>query len=213
MKRLIIITIILIIIPNISIGAETLIEEQLEVLNLGAFISEGEEYTKEVFENLDVKDMITKTLTGQIDNGIIYKGVLKVLGKEVVSGITILGSILVIIVIHSILKSIGENLGNEGTAKIAYFVEYILIITIIIGNFANIILTVKDTISNLVRIYEYTCTNFNIINNSYRTSCFRHTFATSIDFCNNNNRKYYKFNSFANNYSNNGFEHSFKFIW
>lgn len=51
---------------------------------------------------------------------------------------------------HSILKSIGENLGNDSTSQIAYFIEYILIITIIMSNFANIITSIQNTISNLV---------------------------------------------------------------
>ncbi len=61
-----------------------------------------------------------------------------------------LGSILVIIIIHSILKSIGENLGNDSVSKIAYFIEYILIITIVLNNFAGIIKSIQNTISNLV---------------------------------------------------------------
>lgn len=80
----------------------------------------------------------------------LYKTLLKLLGKEIVTSITTLGSILVIIIIHSILKNISESLSNASVAKVAYFIEYILIITIIIGNFGNIIISVKDTISNLV---------------------------------------------------------------
>ena len=48
------------------------------------------------------------------------------------------------------MKSIGENLGNDSTSQIAYFIEYILIITIIMSNFANIITSIQNTISNLV---------------------------------------------------------------
>lgn len=150
MKKILILVLLLILIPNISIATEQIIDDQMEALNLSSFITEGEKYTKETFPDLNVEDLITNSLTGQIDNSILYKALLKLLGKEVVSSITMLGSILVIIVLHSILKSIGENLGNDSVSKIAYFIEYILIITIIMSNFATIITTIQNTISNLV---------------------------------------------------------------
>jgi len=149
-KKFIILILILISIPNISFATDALVEDQMEALNLGTFVTEGEEYTKEAFPDLNIQDVLTGTLSGEFDNSILYKSALKILGKEVVASITTLGSILIIIVIHSILKSIGENLGNDSTAQIAYFVEYILIITILISNFASIITSIQNTISDLV---------------------------------------------------------------
>lgn len=150
MKKILILVLLLILIPGHSIATEAIVKDQLDALNISSFISEGEKYTKEAFPNLNVSDLITQSLTGKVDKGIFYKTILNLLGEEIVTSITILGSILAIVIIHSILKSIGENLGNDSTAQIAYFIEYILIITIIIGNFANIITSVQNTISNLV---------------------------------------------------------------
>ncbi len=150
MKKIIILILLLILIPNTSLATEQIIEEQMEALNLGQFIQEGEKYTKDVFPEISIKELITQSLTGKVNNSLMYKAVLKILGKEIVSSITIIGSILAIIVIHSILKSISENLGNNNTSQIAYFVEYILIITMIMANFAVIIESIKNTISNLV---------------------------------------------------------------
>ena len=72
------------------------------------------------------------------------------LGGEIFDSITVLGSILVIIVIHSILRAISEGLDNEGVAQIIYYVQYILIVTLIMTNFVQIIDIVKDSIQNLV---------------------------------------------------------------
>ena len=150
MKKTIIILIIIILIPNISLGTEQIINEQMESLNLGTFIQEGELYTKDVFPDVDMEKLISKSLTGQLNNNIFYKPILRLFGKELAYSITGIGSILAIIIIHSILKNISENLGNDNTAQIAYFIEYILIITIIIANFANILINIKETISKLV---------------------------------------------------------------
>lgn len=150
MKKIIILIIAIILIPNCSIATETIVNDQLEALNLGSFIQEGERYTQDVFPDLDAKNLLNRSIKGEVNNNILYKGVLKILGKEFASALTTLGSILIIIVIHTILKNISGNLGNENTAQIAYFIEYILIITIIMGNFANIITSIQETISNLV---------------------------------------------------------------
>ena len=89
-------------------------------------------------------------MKGNINNKTILISIIKLFASEIVSSITLLGTILIIIVIHSILKNIGENLGNENVAKIAYFVEYILIVTLITSNFSQIINGVSESITNLV---------------------------------------------------------------
>ena len=76
--------------------------------------------------------------------------VLNLLGKEVVTNIKAIISILVIIIIHSILKAISENLENDEISKLIYYVQYILIVTIIMTNFTDIVKLVQDTSNNLV---------------------------------------------------------------
>ena len=48
------------------------------------------------------------------------------------------------------MKSISESLENDGIAKLVYYVQYILIVTIIMTNFSDIIKLVQDTTSNLL---------------------------------------------------------------
>lgn len=60
------------------------------------------------------------------------------------------GCIIVIVVISSVLKSISENLENKGIAQITHYVTYILIVTIIMKNFSDIITMVKNSIENLI---------------------------------------------------------------
>lgn len=57
---------------------------------------------------------------------------------------------MAIIVIHSILKSISESLENDNISKLIYYVQYILIATIVMTNFTGIIETIRETIINLV---------------------------------------------------------------
>ena len=63
-------------------------------------------------------------------------------------------SVLIIIIIHSILKAIIENLGNESTAKVAYFIQYLIIVTIIVNNFVDMLGVVKAAIANVINFMQ-----------------------------------------------------------
>lgn len=78
------------------------------------------------------------------------KNYLVLFGEEVIESLQILASILVVIIIHSILKSISDSLESSNVSQIIYYLQYILIVTIITTNFTNIIQMVKDASNNLV---------------------------------------------------------------
>lgn len=131
-------------------GTDKIIEAEMETLDLSSFIREGERYTKDVFKDLDINNLMKSAISGEIDNKIVYSGILNLFGKEIMSSIKLIAGILVIVIIHSILKSIIESLGNETTSNITYYVEYILIITLIMSNFSNLIKSVENSIINMV---------------------------------------------------------------
>ena len=133
-----------------SVNEEEIIKSQQDNLNIDDFIEEADTYTKDVYQDIDIGELFTSAISGNIDNENILKNIVHSLGGEVFDSITILGSILVIIVIHSILRAISEGLENKGIAQIIYYVQYILIVTLIMTNFVQIIDIVKDSIQNLV---------------------------------------------------------------
>ena len=106
--------------------------------------------TGEFFEGIDINSMLNSAIKGNIDNNTLYKKIINLLGKEVKTGIKSLVSILIIIVIHSILKSISENFQNDNVSKMIYYVQYIAIVTVIMNNFSDVISMVKETATNLV---------------------------------------------------------------
>ena len=125
-------------------------EEQKETFGINSFIEEAEEYSGDFFENIDIGEVLNSAISGNIDNNMLYSKIFNLFGAEVVKGLTSLASILIIIIIHSILKSISENLNNENISKLIFYIEYIAIVTIIMSNFSEVIQTVRDTANNLV---------------------------------------------------------------
>lgn len=127
-----------------------IISSQEETFGINSFLEKSKEYTGEFFEDIDIKEILNSAIKGEVDNSTIYKKILNLLGTEVQVGIKSLISILAIIIIHSILKSISESLENDNISKLIYYVQYIAIVTVIMGNFSDIINMVKETTENLV---------------------------------------------------------------
>ncbi len=131
---------------------DEMIHEQQETFGINSFIENAKQYTGDFFDGIDIGDLFNSAIKGQIDNRQIYSRILSLLGKEVQTGIKSLVSILVIILIHSILKAISDNLDNDSLSNIIYYVQYIAIVAVIMTNFSDMIELVKETSNNLVAV-------------------------------------------------------------
>lgn len=127
-----------------------ILEEQQSTFGIRDFLKEAENYAPDFIKELDISNIFNMALTGKIDNNNILKKILKLLGSQVTDTLKILINILIIVLIHSILKSLTDGLENNEITKIVYYVQYILIVTVIMSNFSDILKSVNDTIENLV---------------------------------------------------------------
>lgn len=127
-----------------------IINSQKENLNISDFIKEAEKYTKDSMPGVDLNDLLSTAISGNIDNSKLLNIFWRLIGKEVLNSAGVLASIIVIVVIHGILKSISDGLGNKNVAQVAYYVQYIMIVALVMTSFADIINMVKQSIQNLV---------------------------------------------------------------
>ena len=156
MKIKILLLLIIICIPTISLAqTETIeqseiLESQQKTLNISSFIEEAKKYSSNVYKDIDFNGLFNSAITGNINNKTIINNILKILGKEIVGSVAVIGSIILIIIIHSIFKSLSEGLENKTISQITYYIQYILIVTLIMTNFSNILIMIKESIQNLV---------------------------------------------------------------
>lgn len=152
MKKIcIVLFLICMMISNCSYAkTDETIEEQKETFGISDFIKESQKYKGDFLEDIDISELMNNAIQGNVDNNVLTKKVIKLFGTEVRSSVKTLISILVIIVIHSVLKAISDSLENNNISEIIYYVQYILIVTVIMSNFNSIIQTVKETSQNLV---------------------------------------------------------------
>lgn len=149
-KIILIIIIAIIFIPKTVKAEDNTIATQKETFGINSFIENSKQYTGEFFADADISEILNSAISGKVDNSKIYKKILNILGTEVQTGIKSLLSILAIIIIHSILKSISESLENDSISKLIYYVQYIAIVTIIMSNFSDVINLVKQISNNLI---------------------------------------------------------------
>ena len=133
-----------------DINTNNKLKEQQEEFGISEFIQQAEEYSGEFFDGININELLENAIKGEVDNQTLFQKILSVLGGKLVDGLTVLGSILVIVVIHSILKSVSESLENDTISKLIYYVQYILIVTIVMMNFSDVVQVVKDTCNNLI---------------------------------------------------------------
>ena len=153
-KKIIVFLILLLVVTNNISYAETsdeqTIKDQQEEFKIEDFIDESKEYSGDFFDGIDIGNLLNDAISGKVDNSTLINRIWNLIGSEVGTTIKSIVSILVIIIIHSILKSVSESLENESIGKLIYYVQYILIVTIIMSNFSDIVKLVQDTANNLV---------------------------------------------------------------
>ena len=155
MKKFIFIVFIIFTIYPISyVRAESLtqqmIKEEQETFGISDFVKETDKYTNDFFNDINISDVLNSAINGKVDNSNILKKILNLFGKEIVSSLKTIIAVLTIVLIHSIIKVVAENLETSNISKIIYYVQYILIVTIIMSNFSDLILSITNTIQNLV---------------------------------------------------------------
>ncbi len=141
---------ILLSVSNVYANDEETMKEQQEEFGIQDFLKNSKQYAGEFFEDMDVTDLFNQAVKGEVDNSTLAKRILNLFASEVMTTIKALGSILAVILLHSILKSISESLENDGISKLIYYAQYILIVTIIMTNFSDIVKMLQDTTNNLV---------------------------------------------------------------
>ena len=85
MKKVILILLFILILPNNvqatenTLSQEDIIESQQESLGINSFIEEADKYTGDVYEGIDMGELFSSAITGNIDNETIFKSILKAL--------------------------------------------------------------------------------------------------------------------------------------
>ena len=124
-------------------------QTQKNALGINNFLQNAQNYTKENFPDLDMENLFSSAITGNLGTNFWTNTILNFAGNEIKIAIQLMITVLVVIIIHSIFKAIVENLGNDSTSKIIYFIQYLIIVTLITDSFISVMNLTRDTISEI----------------------------------------------------------------
>ena len=121
-----------------------------ESLNIKSFLEESEGYLEENFPDINLDNFFDNTLTGKIELDFLNLNIFEAIKTEVLENMQIIVSILIVILIHSIFKIINENLKDVSSGKVASFIQYLIIVSLILNVFIKLTNNLKNSIDKLV---------------------------------------------------------------
>ncbi len=80
---LILFIVILVLNSSCYASQEEILQSQSETLNIKGFVSQANEYTKDVFDGMDAGTLLNDAIQGKIDNKTIFQKILSLFGNEV----------------------------------------------------------------------------------------------------------------------------------
>jgi len=133
-----------------------LVEEQTEYSRIDVIENELGKYlddeTKKILEGYNPGDIVSKASTGKLDFNIknIGANALSYLLREIYQNFGILIRLAVLIVICAMLKNLQSRFLSEGVSQIAFYVCYIVLVTVLLVSFSTAAQLGVKIINNMV---------------------------------------------------------------
>ncbi len=123
-----------------------------EMVNVGSIADIMKDFDSEIVDG-DYEDMINRIKDGNFEFD--YKKIMGNVGrffvKEVKNNIGIVIQIIVIALIMGLLDNLKSSFASDGVSQIAFYICYILMITLLISGFTNIYNIAKESINETTR--------------------------------------------------------------
>jgi hypothetical protein len=96
---------------------EKVIESAKNTFGISDFLKQSKKYVEENLEDVNLEELLSNSIKGNYSNNWLKNIIWNLLGTEVKQSIQLMINVLLIIVIHSTMKAIIENLGNSSARK------------------------------------------------------------------------------------------------
>ena len=129
---------------------DELIKSQKEILGINDFLDEAKIYTKDVIGKVDLDKSLDSILSGDVAWVFESLNIKESIVVEMSSVVKLFVIILEIIIISSILKNILESLNVSSVSKNIYFIQYLVIVILIVNSFVPILNATIDSINRVI---------------------------------------------------------------
>ncbi len=135
---------------------DNLIDEQKNSSGIGVIEEELEKYTdeglSEIIEDFDSSSLIRDLTTGKLDispNKLI-NGILNALLKEVYSNANIIIKFMIAAMLCALIRNLQTSFMKEGVGELAFYVSYIIIVSIMAVSFSEVLKIGTEIIGNML---------------------------------------------------------------
>lgn len=141
---------------------DKIIEEQTEIDDIKQIEAQLRKYStgdiKEIFPEFNPQSFIKEAAKGQFTFNLpgILNGILRYLFKEVYLNINILIKLIVIIVFCAILKNLQTSFLSESVGELAFFVCYLIMISILLVSYNSALSLGREIIDSMVAFMHAT---------------------------------------------------------
>lgn len=73
-----------------NVADEEIINSQKESFGISGFIQEAEQYSQDVFDDINMSDILNSAIVGEVDNDTLWKKIINLFGTEVKSMLKVL---------------------------------------------------------------------------------------------------------------------------
>lgn len=134
-------------------------DDQLKVLDLGQiqdFVQKMDNEIQGAIPRFDFKNVVVKLVQGKLDWRLsdIFLGLCKLLFKEVVANLSLIGKLVVLAVICAVLQNLMSSFEKGTTGKLAYSVSYLVLITLAVGTFGLAVNIGRDAVDQMTEFMQ-----------------------------------------------------------
>lgn len=130
-----------------------------EILDMSAVedvVNQLDQEIQQAIPQLDFRSLVGKFAKGEVDWSIdgIFKGLLKFILNEVLANMSLLGKLVVLAIITAVLQNLMVAFEKATTGKLAYFICYLVLITLAVGSFGLAINIGREAVDNMVSFMQ-----------------------------------------------------------
>jgi stage III sporulation protein AE len=135
---------------------EELIKSQMESSGIGAIEEQMEKYSNEdineIIKDYNPERIIESAVSGRLEFNFksIANNIFRYLFKEIYVNVGILVKLMVLIIMCAILKNLQDSFMREGIGEVAFYVCYIVIVSILLVSFNTSVSMAKSIIDQMV---------------------------------------------------------------
>lgn len=134
-----------------KLGKTENVQNVQENIDIKSFLEEIKKYANEYFPELASEDYLNELINGNLsnENKNIIEKIINVLIGEFQNNISLILKIIGIAILCSVLKSMQTNFSDSGIGDIAFYACYLMVVTLIVTSFTNIIALCAETVDKL----------------------------------------------------------------